>query len=1518
MMMKLFALVVSITLLSLPITSATQVNILFNGNPQETASISPQNMVNKKISVIHDPKDLTWSKVNLLVTINSASLAHSVERIFLFKCKLLDPAACSKVAPIDFETFADTKLLWNDISANEGPGSYPQSANIMTLVKLKDSYDKVAWVGFWDKVTRTKYNAFTKFSFELNDIDFHAKSIDLVTPAKNYIENFQMLPFKWAEKVVFKISPLFAVGGNEAEMNIPSLMSAKPSGDTIKNINKDFFLVFPQIRSGLTYPITLHQNPSFECGDNKCDTNLGESSLSCCYDCGCSLDNYCDIVSKKPETGSCKPETGVSLDVVSPAIPAVTDCSKPISINLKATVKNPPSSLPEKLSGIATINNTPRTVSCTKEGVTYTCPVRIDPPASCGAKAIPIRKNSINLSLIFNDGPNQKILPLQTNIPDFSITMRCACPEGFFCDSNLLVCSPEASVSMTILSVTSYLPNFNPAGDYVTLEVKINNPPSDLSVTGSTYTLGSLYKDSKLLQNQTTGSVTCSSLGDHVYECRIPITISNYDHEYAYFFKSNKIEFSVTFSNIGKSVVKKISSAFADVSIPSFKCGDLTCNKDSGETPENCCVDCGCPSSQGMYCDRNKLTCDFLNNVGLEVLNVNPTNVDGCLVPHTINITTQVTNPPSDLRLDFPFYLNSGVVQPFPFTCSKVNPGANAGLFSCALTIKAPDSCQKSALPYVFGPNSLNFTVSFSDGVKGIVGKILRKNFDDIIVQPVFTCGDNICEDGTGGTADLGESAANCCIDCHCETSAKFGPDFFCDSSGPKDPGVCFDKSKVKLVIDSPTAPVAFDSCETAQKLEILAHIENEPAQVMSSTFSGILNASNSEYLSCRKSSETSANASIQCVLRIPSIYECSQGRTYTYDPNSISVTLAFRSGTTTKVITSTSPLPTITTTQKIESLFDIIQSAMNKFRDLTDETKELIDELLDWTEKCIDISIILAIAGIASMFIVPGVLALGGSGTQAGVGAGGAVLGAAAMSPFGPLFALGGALGMGALGAGIWGSGGGSSWTKMQQRPDNFGDNYVKLENADKIKGYEKGYTYWISKKNQVVPEDVNKAAFRSNGDAYEVSTTPNTQGGDWRQAMQATAAVVQTIFQMWSKICELIHQQYQIQIQAKQMEASFIQSELCMDIVQHQIDKGVPAGQEQSVFNSMISCLSFANIENSMSQLQSSMQRTSQIVSELGNSFGNIEKLGSIIGGNTASLSLSCGGGPSNKCCGYGNRVRGYYYGSGSEYESTRVKINLYKTTGCAGGQYWVDINDVAYTQTSGEIGDSISIFGSTGTYYATVYCGQPGMKDSSSRQIGTPLAISFCRGTPEKGCYETSGKPSTSCKTEWDKHEGADPKGGTVSNTEVAIGKINNAAAAIDRLVAELKDSVNRKALVDVKSQLSKALTDLNNKNTVAAKSYLQASHSTLNGIILAGSDLKTNNNANLDLANGFLNQAKTAVSEALNALDSASTTPGTSNPGTTPSTPGTGTGKPTINRLDPSGYSYPQGGGPVPLK
>ncbi len=982
--LEIFAVAVSYLLLMLPVTSATSVNIFFNGIQQDTTDISPGNLVSKEINVYHDADDITWTNIKVLVTLSSASLSHSIKKIYLYKCKTLSPSACIQGTPQVFDSWIDTELSWNDISQSEGVGVYPQTANLMFLVKLEDFNGKASWVGFWDTIRRIDYNIFNHYSYPLNEIEFHAKSLDMIEPIKTYIENYQMIPFNWAEKVVFRMANiLYGVGANEQEIEQtpPFFDGAQTSTNQVTSIGKDYYFVLSNITSGITNPVTMRLNPSFTCGNGQCETDLGETTSTCCYDCGCAADFYCDMSDEQnPETGACRSLTEITVDVTSTSMADITDCSQNQQLTITAQINNAPSNLPATLTGYIKLNETQYNVPCQSSipGI-YECTVNLQPEVRCGDGSYVLGPNEINFTIPFNDGPDMITETIGTEFSDITVNYNCECAGGYYCDSGLRMCKPEGQIALVIINVTSYMDNYNPAGDNIGIYATINNPPSDMSITGSSYVLGNITFDGSSSPGSS-GSVTCDE-SNNIYYCSIPLFIQNYDHSRQYIVNGNSLSFTISFSDGGNSITKTLTTGFSDIIVPSYRCGDTTCNAE--ENSDNCCLDCGCPNPDD-YCDR-VYGCVNENNITMVIDTITPENLTDCKIPHVLNIKARILNAPSDLVLNYYYYLQNDEIKGWNLLCMESPPGSNMGIFECQLAVPPIDDC---SLPYyTLGNNKLRFSVSFPNGLTQVLTKTLEAEFQDINIVPTYHCGDNICE------YDLNESGSVCCIDCICGSDPDFGSEYYCDYDPQLNPnGTCLPKNNITLVIDKPMAVVHFTSCEKANTVNIKAHVENQPSGMIVENIFGIFNGETAEYISCTPEMGiiTTPNYtgpvewnSYNCSLIVPAEQQCSQGQTYTYSNNSLSFFISYTNGLgkrETQILTQ--PYPDVTITQNIRTLYDIMQDAISRMKGKLQETITLMEDLIKMWEDCLDMLIALTIVMVIGT-IVAGVIGAKTGGTE-------------------------------------------------------------------------------------------------------------------------------------------------------------------------------------------------------------------------------------------------------------------------------------------------------------------------------------------------------------------------------------------------------------------------------------------------------------------------------------------------------------------------------------------------------
>ncbi len=954
------AIMVSYLLLMLPVVGATDVNIMFGGEVKDTTEISPSKIVNRVIEVVHDPTDITWANVKVRVSVSSASLAKSIDKIYLFTCKNQNPVDCVKGKPLEFENYIDEELNWVDISAQTGAGFYPQTANILLLVKLQG--ERTTWTGFWDKIERLDYNVFGTYSYEISSINVDAKSLDLVAPIKAYIQNYQMIPFTWVNQVYFEgANFLYSVGADEDEIEkVQNLVwhTAQPETNYITSVAKELSFLLPVTASGINNIVPVNKNPSYVCGNGVCEADLGETFDNCCHDCVCEAGKYCDL----PEgstAGTCRSIEQTELEIISPT-PQITDCTQPFNVNLEVRVKNPPMSLGKEATATITINDTAYPVVCTKMAGGYSCPLTLKPWVGCGAASYTVGPNHIDLIVTYKNGPNDVTKDFSEDFDDLSANFNCPCTqEGYYCESGSKTCRPLGSISLGIVSVKSYFTTFNPAGDNIDLTLQVNNPPGDLGITGTTYILGGLYQNGGMLLNETSGTITCEGGSDSgfVYNCSIPFSITNYNHENAYYWKQNSITFDVSFSSGGQTITQELTTAFSDVTIPSHRCGDGTCNPE--EDMVSCCFDCGCESDE-YFCDKER-GCKTMDSLRLEVSTVYPNQFDDCRKQHIVNMTAQIKNIPSDANLDYFNYIRGEEISGWTIECPQ--PNTDTGITNCRLFIPPIENCTIPAER--IGPNELSLTISFGDGPRK-TAKTMEDEFTDIYVRAIPKCGDGICE------TNLDESEETCCIDCLDDCIDRYNGEGYCDIPDPNFPeeGECKDKGDVQLRVIAPMGTTTFDSCEKTNRLSVRARIDGLPSDAQIGNWWAEVNGS-SRSISCNQEQSFIGMPTwtFNCSIPISGVAGCKSGSSFTLPNNMLHVYLSFSNGRISMEKNTT--FGNILLRQKYKTILEITREALEKsnatMRSILDKKKEMVENMKECAEmmkKLMIVSIVLGVVG--------------------------------------------------------------------------------------------------------------------------------------------------------------------------------------------------------------------------------------------------------------------------------------------------------------------------------------------------------------------------------------------------------------------------------------------------------------------------------------------------------------------------------------------------------------------------
>ena len=978
MKIKNLALEISVILacylvMTIPVASATSVNIIFNGQTMESVDYDPTNIVNQHITYVKDPRDVAWSNIRVAITLNSASLAHTIKRVYLYKCGSLAPASCLQKTPEVFDSYIDTEIAWDDIAQSSGQTKYPQEGNLLFLVKLEDPDGLTSWTGLWNTIRRTSHKEFFFYRHELSDVDVYAKSLNMVGPIASYIQNFNAIPFRWLTKASFSDAvSIAAIGGDDRELDTspPALQSVEPTGTDISVINKENYFVFPQTSSGFAFPITLEQNPDFVCGDGKCESNLGETQETCCYDCGCQDGYYCDTPQGSPEEGSCKNDALVNLDVVGTPSAEVSDCTHSFELGVTARINNPPVGLEDDLTGVIKIYNKPYAVHCTKSSPgLYDCSLSMMPTIKCGSGTRDVGPNELKLTVSYSDGKNKVTRDLTELFPAVSLSYDCGCPNGYYCDTGSESCQSEEAITLGITELTSYLDDYTP-GDTIGLTAKVFNPPTGMVLISASAGLN-LTKQGGIVSP---GTPQCTGPSeDYEYECSIPFSITGYQESDDYKFFPNFLSFQITYNDADSARTRTLTTEFGPLSIPSQDCGNGVCNQ--GEDSDSCCADCGCPVA-GDYCDRVR-GCSPLSGITLSAIPY-PLEVEDCKKLNEVNLKASIANAPYGVVLDY--YDLTVNYQPVPWKIDCPKTGEAGGIFNCMFEIQPIEGCE---LPhFVVGPNRLTFTVSFPNGAsqQNILTRELNTTFSNIYIIPVPHI-DGVCE------SNLGENGSTACLDCPCIDDPAFGEGYYCDA-GPDTPeGTCLAKTDVTLVVETPTEPVRFSSCEEINKVNVLVHVRNQPTDMDIENYYASLGGEAARYIACSQTRGIylDSNVTLNCTIGIPPIDTCSQGMTYNYSNNSISLIISYKDGQKRKVLqTLTAGLPEFYIHQTIRSLYDITEDAQRQMRQVLDNVIALTEKTMDTLEKCIKMQMIVMIINLVMS------LAMGYAGGSAAKAEGG------------------------------------------------------------------------------------------------------------------------------------------------------------------------------------------------------------------------------------------------------------------------------------------------------------------------------------------------------------------------------------------------------------------------------------------------------------------------------------------------------------------------------------------------
>ena len=491
-----------------------------------------------------------------------------------------------------------------------------------------------------------------------------------------------------------------------------------------ETIEKDISVEFPNITIG-----------SFECGNNQCETELGESSVTCCYDCGCS-DGYCDAVPSDTE-GYCRQDLGnenLRIVNVNPTHFYTFNPGDLISFGAEITerpkslsVSNWECSLTCSVEGNSCSGSC--SVSCNEEpgsentyNATCTLSVNIDgydslksytvyPVLNVTAKYVNGSKGSVTkeLSKAFPAisygahwcGDN-KCDPDESSD---SCCYDCQCEEGYYCDtqdtehpSSGDMCKPDFEIVIDKIEPEP-------------LEFVSTFKEHTINITGHITTIpGGLKLDPecKLSDMEIPCYASCEETkkegGMYYFLCQLTIPSFDYNTSKHYdpvqkkiTFAQNSFSLSCSYNNGPSTEIKTFEKNISDIIIDVvYECGSGKCERDLGESAEVCCIDCPCSEVYGekyfCYTGRKKEgECLSVNEVALQIdeFEHDPYKCiifergGECVFSEGDTAYVSVINPPSDIEVVDSYY----VIDNGEESDTECFPGEDIGKYACPFVL---------------------------------------------------------------------------------------------------------------------------------------------------------------------------------------------------------------------------------------------------------------------------------------------------------------------------------------------------------------------------------------------------------------------------------------------------------------------------------------------------------------------------------------------------------------------------------------------------------------------------------------------------------------------------------------------------------------------------------------------------------------------------------------------------------------------------------------------------------------
>lgn len=841
------AILVSYIVLILPVSFATDVNIIF-GSSTKTVALNQETLVQKRIGSPSGSGNVT------------VSITGPVEKAYVYKCRDKNPANCDISNSDSFSGAFEKTYKFADISANS-------IANMLILVKAAAS-GTTTWLGFWEPLKIFSSQVYSTGSYA-DSADFYSRTpnLDFVS---DFITNYQSIPFNTsstAESVSLGASKLFVLKANKEVLESGGFEKVIIDSGNITEIDRDYYFVLANTTTGTKHPVTLFVNPTYHCGygpgydyaGGKCETNMGETQDNCCMDCPCSSDFYCD------REAGCKREGLIALSLYGAQSTTVRDCRAENKINITARIENSPATA-SIVSARYTLNYTEYSLSDiiqTTPGV-YIFRLTVPPIAGCTGQTYNLGPNTLSATITYQDavtGEKTKVLgPI--SFPNIEVrswtcgngiaetglgetSANCCydvpCSAGQYCDFTVPAqgaCRADlTSNDFRIVSATPPTLYTHRTSDTATVYGRVFNKPVSFAFTPGTCSMDCKYGISFDQNCSSTCSVdSCNSLSssDNIanLSCSLRFSIQNYSSAQPYRLTPT-MNINANYNNGSSTRISKTLTGTAPyLTVGANYCGDSVCDSPD-ETTTNCCYDCGC--NAGEYCNTNMTSrytpgdsCRPLSNIGLSIESANPTTFTNSFVPHNSTLIARLGNYPSGLSITPACSLSSVSCL---VSCAQKDMIDAVKRYNCTLFLPAMDYNNSPLFNpatklITIPPGNLTFGLRFNNGTAQ--SEIQRAaTLPAFQITPVYQCGDSRCD------SQLGETAANCCADCSCKTNPAYGQNFFCYTAVNPN-GTCTNTSQITLQLQRPESTSCTinlrDECVFTGAITVEGTINNPPS----------------------------------------------------------------------------------------------------------------------------------------------------------------------------------------------------------------------------------------------------------------------------------------------------------------------------------------------------------------------------------------------------------------------------------------------------------------------------------------------------------------------------------------------------------------------------------------------------------------------------------------------------------------------------------------------------------------